>query len=343
MTLLMTSAEAHLAILAIKGIGDTSARKLVERFGSIEEIQSAPDEAFKGVVNQTIREALRDVDLMGRAIDRAHGSMERANRLGGVVLTRFDDAYPRRLKEFEESPLLLHAIGDLSVLEHSVAVVGTREPSHYGEVVTNRLAGLLAAEGFAIVSGLAYGVDSIAHRAALQHGTPTVAVLGCGLDALTSRSKQELADKILSGGGAIVSEQPFGKPEDAGTLIRRNRIQSGSSVATFITQCGVASGTMHTMRYAVQQGRPIYVPMPPDGYAEEPQNEGVLMLAGTPGSQLAERVDVKSTIAEILETRFADRPVVNVLRGRDDYPRMLAEIRALIEADTATPALAPAL
>lgn len=342
MTVLMTSARAHLAILAIKGIGDTSARKLVDRFESLEEIRTAPDEAFKGVVNQTIREALRNDALMQRALERADEAQATADRLGAVILTRFDEAYPRRLKGFEENPLLLHAIGDLSSLEHSVAVVGTREPSHYGEVVTNRLAGLLADEGFGIVSGLAYGVDSIAHRAALQHGAPTVAFLGCGLDALTSRTKQSLADAILSGGGAIVSEQPFGKPEDAGTLIRRNRLQSGSSAATFITQCGVASGTMHTMRYAVQQGRPIYVPMPPDGYAEEPQNEGVLMLAGTPGSQLAERVDVKASIVEILETRFADRPVVNVLRGRDDYPRMLAEIRSLIEADAA-PVMAAAI
>jgi len=337
----MTSAEAHLAILNIRGIGDIGGSRLIERFQYLDDFLEAPDEAFKGVVNQTVRNSLRDKDILRGAFDEALATLRMAEKAGARVLTRFDADYPRRLTLIDNSPLILYAQGDLSTLETSVACVGTRFPSHYGRVVTSRVAGMLAEEGYCIVSGLADGVDFISHRAALDHGGPTVAILGSGLDRINTSDRQQLAHEILDSGGGIFTEQPFGFSHDAGSLIRRNRLQSGSSLATFIMQCGVVSGTMHTLRYAVTQGRPVFTPIPPDDYAEEEESAGVLMLASSKGNQLHERIDIKSSLAEVLDRDFADRPVATGFRGRDDYPAVLSELRRLQVAERAPENLAP--
>jgi DNA processing protein len=139
-----------------------------------------------------------------------------------------------------------------------VAIVGSRKVTSYGRAVTAQLAGDLAASGLVIVSGLAIGVDGIAHQATLQAGGLTVAVLAGGLDRIHPGSHQQLAGQILSQGGALISEYPIGIPSYPQHFVARNRLVSGLSQAIVITEAAEKSGTLHTARFALEQGREVF-------------------------------------------------------------------------------------
>ena len=141
----------------------------------------------------------------------------------------------------------------------TVAIVGTRKPTSYGRQVTDRLAHDLASKGVIIISGLALGVDSIAHRAALDAGGTTLAVLANGVDDITPRSHQQLGEDIIKRGGAILSEYEPGTPAKAYTFLERNRIVSGLADAVLITEAAQRSGTLSTAAHALEQGKDVFV------------------------------------------------------------------------------------
>ncbi len=172
-------------------------------------------------------------------------------------LTINDSAYPSLLKARPGAPPELHVLGaDLSEImaRPRVAIVGSRGVSTYGQQVTAQLAGELAQHGIVIVSGLALGVDGIAHEAALQAGGTTVAVLPCGLNQIYPATHTQLARRILEQGGALLSEFDPSMPGLKQNFIARNRIVSGMSDALLITEASEQSGTMHTARFALEQG-----------------------------------------------------------------------------------------
>src|ERR1035441_6487279 len=171
---------------------------------------------------------------------------------------------------------------DLLAHEQLVAVVGTREPTVFGTSAAENLTGALADGGWGIVSGLAKGIDTIAHRTALEHGAPTIAVMGGGLDSVYPAENKDLAARIVDRGGALISEQPFGEQARPQHLIARDRLQSGLSVAVVVAQSGVKSGTMHTARFAAAQGRPLFCPVP---HNENAASEGLRVLLERPGRQ----------------------------------------------------------
>jgi len=143
-----------------------------------------------------------------------------------------------------------------------VAVVGTREPTDFGCSATEEIVTALAAESWVVVSGLALGIDGIAHGAALKHHTTTVAVLAGGLDRIYPKQHEEMAKAIVDCDGALVSEQRWGTPPARASFVQRNRIQTGLSVAVVVTQTGIVGGTMHTVRHAAAQGRPVFCAEP---------------------------------------------------------------------------------
>lgn len=151
--------------------------------------------------------------------------------------------------------------------ERCVAVVGTRAPDRTGRELAGALAAELARRGFGVVSGLARGVDCAAHRGALAGGGRTWAVVGCGVDVATAPDDPGLVGDILDTGGGIVAEVDPGSPAGAASLVARDRIQSGLSLATVVVQTDLASGTMHTARFTVEQGRVLAVVAPPPGPA----------------------------------------------------------------------------
>lgn len=175
------------------------------------------------------------------------------------MLTLEDSAIPGRLTTISQPPSRLFATGTLDDLlaVPCVAIVGSRKVSAYGREITQRLASELARQGITIVSGLAFGVDSIAHQAALDAGGRTIAVLPSPLEHVYPASHQQLAKHIVAQGGALVSEYPAGTAVFKGNFIARNRLIAGLADATLLTEAALKSGSLHTARFALETGRDV--------------------------------------------------------------------------------------
>lgn len=177
-----------------------------------------------------------------------------------VTLTINSPLYPRLLKEISDPPNILYVRGrgPKINLEKTIAVVGTRHPTLYGRTVTKKIVTELVEHGFTIVSGLAYGVDTIAHETAIAAGGKTIAVLGCGIDIIAPQGNTDLYWRIADGHGAIVGEIPLGVRPDKKKFVTRNRIISGLSLGVVVTQGARKSGSLITARYAAEQGREVF-------------------------------------------------------------------------------------
>ena len=195
----------------------------------------------------------------GKARQAAEEEWERVSQQGAAILTFGCAEYPERLKEIYDPPPVLWVRGPLNVLSRpAIAVVGTRHPSPYGSGVAEMLARDLAVRRLLIVSGMARGIDSCAHRGALTARMPTVAVWGTGIDVVYPKENKKLAEEILEGGGAIVSELPMGTFPAPQNFPRRNRILSGLCVAVLVVEAAENSGTRVTARCAAEQNRDLF-------------------------------------------------------------------------------------
>jgi DNA processing protein len=173
-------------------------------------------------------------------------------------VTTIDDEYPAMLRDIHDPPLALYVKGKLQSRDrHAVAVVGTRHPTHYGRDTAETLGHGLAASGMTVVSGLAEGIDTAAHRGALKARGRTIAVLGGAMDCLYPPSNAGLAAQI-EGQGAVVTEFPFGRQPDKTTFPMRNRIVSGMSMGVVVVEAGPSSGAMITADQALEQGRSVF-------------------------------------------------------------------------------------
>jgi DNA processing protein len=195
----------------------------------------------------------------GKARQAAEEEWARVAAQGATILTYGCAAYPERLKEIYDPPPVLWVRGAVSLLSRpAIAVVGTRHPSPYGSGVAEMLSRDLAVRRLLIVSGMARGIDSCAHRGALAARMPTVAVWGTGIDVVYPKENKKLAEEILATGGAIVSEVPMGTFPAPQNFPRRNRILSGLSIAVLVVEAGENSGTRVTARCAAEQNRDLY-------------------------------------------------------------------------------------
>jgi len=210
-------------------------------------------------------------------------------------LSPLSSNYLKLLGAIENSPKLLYSIGELPTERRvSVAIVGTRKPSSYGKEVTYQLAHELAKRGVVIISGLALGVDSIAHQAALEAGGTTIAVLGNGLPKIYPSTNKTLAEKIINNGGAILSEYEPGTPAMGFRFLERNRIVSGLADAIVITEATSRSGTMSTAAHALSQGKEIFaVP----GNITSPLSAGCNALLRQGATPLTKSNDIIEAIA----------------------------------------------
>jgi DNA processing protein len=195
----------------------------------------------------------------GNARRAAEEEWVRVTAQGGKVLSYDSAAYPERLKEIYDPPPVLWVRGDGNLLARpSIAIVGTRHPSPYGTGIAEMLARDLAARRLLVVSGMARGIDTCAHKGALAARMPTVAVWGTGIDVVYPKENKKLAEDILAAGGAIVSEVPMGTFPAPQNFPRRNRILSGLSVAVLVVEAAENSGTRVTARCAAEQNRDLF-------------------------------------------------------------------------------------
>jgi DNA processing protein len=195
----------------------------------------------------------------GRARTAAEEEIGRVEQAGGSILTREDAAYPERLLEIFDPPAVLWLRGDPTLLARpGIAVVGTRQPTPYGLGMAEVLSRDLANRRVVILSGMARGVDTAAHKAAVQAGGSTVAVWGTGIDVVYPKENKRLAEDIVARGGAIVSEYPLGTFPAPQNFPIRNRVLSGMSVGVLVIEAGEYSGTRITARCALEQGRDVF-------------------------------------------------------------------------------------
>jgi DNA processing protein len=194
-----------------------------------------------------------DWDEVDRLIDRTHA-------VGSELIPLDDPRYPARLREIFDPPLILWAKGDLTALnQHHLAIVGTRMPSSYGRETAERFAETAVQAGMGVVSGLAYGIDTVAHQAVVDRGGVTVAVLGSGIDRIYPSVNTLLADRIITSGGCVISEFPPGTKPEYMNFPVRNRVVSGLSVGVLIVETGLSGGSMITARLAIDQNREVFV------------------------------------------------------------------------------------
>ncbi|OGY43264.1 MAG: DNA protecting protein DprA [Candidatus Buchananbacteria bacterium RIFCSPHIGHO2_01_FULL_39_14] len=185
--------------------------------------------------------------------------LEKIQALKIQAVTILDETYPKLLKEIYAPPPILYYQGNFDTNNEILfSVVGTRKISPYGRQVTEQIVYNLAANGLNIVSGLALGIDACAHQAALNANGKTIAVLGCGLNQIYPVSNQQLAKKIIAAGGTIISEFPLGTPPYKSNFPQRNRIISGLSFGTLVTQANLNSGALITAQFALEQNREVF-------------------------------------------------------------------------------------
>jgi DNA processing protein len=185
------------------------------------------------------------------------------------------------------------------------------------------------------VSGLAKGVDSEAHREALDAQTPTVAILANGLDKVYPRENAKLADQIVSSGGALMSEQGFGVPATANNLVQRDRLQSGMSIATFVMQTDLIGGSMHTVRFTLMQRRLLYAPVPTGQHADNEKSRGIVALTTETGTSLINKLKTPPTeYRDLLRSVFANRPPARPIRSKNDYDSVISELESSLAGIT---------
>ena len=280
-----------IAFNKVSGVGRARMALLEGHFGSLRQAWEAG--------SAELVEAGLDRRTAGRVATRKETidpseEFDKVEEAGVRALTWHDADYPTRLGEIYDKPPVLFVRGNLDAQdERSLAVVGTRKPSAYGRQAAYQLTSELARAGVTIVSGLARGIDAIAHRAAVEAGKRTIAILGSGIDVVYPREHATLADQIAEN-GAIVSEHPMGARPDAQNFPRRNRIISGMTLGTVVIEAPEGSGALLTARHAIEQDREVFaVP----GSIFSPASQGVNQLIRDSSAKLV--TDAQDILSEL--------------------------------------------
>jgi DNA processing protein len=249
------------ALNSIRGLGPVKISRLIELFHQ-------PDAIFKESTENLLRTGILNSQCCQQihnpqTIQDAEALLEETHKAGISLISLSDSQYPHYLKEIYAPPPVLFVKGDLSIFKkHAVSMVGTRTPSQYGKSATLQIVKGLVDSNLTIVSGLARGIDTIAHESTLSMNGSTIAVLGCGIDVVYPKSNLDLWERIGEK-GILVSEFNPGTPPESYNFPRRNRIISGLSAATVVVEAGERSGSLITADYALQQGREVFaVPGP---------------------------------------------------------------------------------
>jgi len=252
-----TAAQMHwLALALTPTLGPTRGRKLVEHFGSTDAVFRA---SLTELEAAGLQASAAQAIALGKSAALAQEEAVRATAAGAEIVTYSDPLYPQQLKQIYDPPLVLYVRGNAEVLTApGIAVVGTRHPTPYGIGMAERLSCDLAARGIIIISGMARGVDTAAHRGALTAKARTAAIFGTGVDVPYPRENTRLSEQILALGGALLSEFPMGTFAAPQNFPIRNRIISGLAIGVLVVEAGEYSGTRITARCALEQNRELF-------------------------------------------------------------------------------------
>lgn len=248
--------QSWIALNMTPGVGPRAATKLLERFGSADAVFHGRRSELESL---RLRPETVDSILKREFHERAVQELERVKALGGDVLVIDDGTYPTMLREIDDPPIVLYVKGDWQACfdQPGIGVIGSRMCSTYGENASEMLARDLASRRLTIVSGLARGIDTAAHRGAIRGNGKTIAVIGTGIDSVYPKENTGLVREILAAGGCLVSQFPLGTPPLKDNFPYRNRIISGLSHGVLIVEASERSGSLITARLAMEQNREV--------------------------------------------------------------------------------------
>ena len=250
-----------LALQQIPGVGSKTVEKILSLPGISDPIcHDDLIEIIKTVNAKFGKINMPDIQTAKIAWDKAHEILKLSEQQNIEIISQESSYYPECLSLIAGPPVLLYVKGNIKALnKNSIAIIGTRKPSDYGETQARTIAKLFANEGYVVVSGLAQGVDSAAHMGALEANGLTVAVLAHGLDTVYPYTNKQLADNIIKNNGALISEYPIGTKIFRSYFVERDRIQSGLSLGVLVIETGIKGGTMHTVGFCEKQKRILIV------------------------------------------------------------------------------------
>lgn len=269
-----TTVISLLAVMKLKGVGRVKALQIVDRAMTETSSESCLESLMSGMAAANLP-CVGSVAL-GDAWKKSEDQLARGREMGVRAISFHDETYPARLRNTPDPPAVLFVKGNAQGLHAAkgLAIVGTREPTSFGQEVAQRSGRAAAEAGYVIVSGLAHGCDTRAHEGCLEVLGIGVAVLAHGLDKVYPAANRGLADRLLEHGGCLTSEYPVETRPIRSTFAERDRIQSGLSDGVLVIETDVSGGTMHTVRFARDQGRALACIDHPERYRQEDKTKG---------------------------------------------------------------------
>lgn len=283
--------------VALTGFARVPAIRLVSDYHRLEEVTAVDVLRREGKSEAFIHDVLK----------KTQDSMYTMVSQGVEIIPTLDPRYPDRLKKVKQSPATLYIKGDSSLLkvQDTLSIVGLRDATDLGKSVAYYTAALFMEKGYTIISGLALGVDGAAHQAAVDKGVPTIAVLGTAIDRIYPSQHLSLAQAILGTGGMILSEVPAGAPTSGQNFVRRNRTITGLSDGVCAVQATIDGGTMHTIRFAEEQERVLFVPKIQED-PTLPEYEGIHEAVAYHGAKVFDTdADVNQLVSRMKNLRLA--------------------------------------
>lgn len=278
-------------LLSIERIGPAKIRNLLARFKKLSNVLSASTSDLINTegISKELASRIRKVSTQKDSIQKfLEKELKKLDKMGARIVTVWDEDFPPLLKKIYDPPLILYVLGQFDEKDkYSIAVVGTRQPTNYGKVQAEKIVSDLVEQNITIVSGLARGIDSVAHSSALKNNGRTIAVVGSGLDIIYPAENKKLFNEIKEK-GVIISEFNLGTIPNAENFPRRNRIISGLSLGTLIIETAIIGGAMQTARLALDQNREVFA-IP--GNLGVRQSEGTNMLIQRGEAELIKNAD----------------------------------------------------
>ena len=251
----MEKLKYWLWISKIKNLGSITIQKLLKKYGSTDKIYNLTKEVLLEVVGEKIAKEILDLKYK----ENLESELIYLKRNNIELISIMDSRYPKKLQEIYDKPICLYVKGNVEILNSfSIAIIGCRNNTEYGEQMARKIVQDLVQKNVVTVSGLARGIDSIAHKATVEKSGKTIAVIGSGLDNLYPKENIKLARDIIENGGAIITEYPIGTKPEKMNFPARNRIISGISNGIVVVEAKKKSGTMITVDFALEQGKEVF-------------------------------------------------------------------------------------
>lgn len=296
--------EKLLMLSALKGVGTKS-------LSTLEMLKNISSISLEELVKLLSLKDITSNDLI-RAQEFARKNIDIAISKNHSIISFFDKDYPDSLKITIDRPAILYCEGDLNCLrDKCLAVIGTREPTVHGQIIANNITKWFSDKGWNIVSGLAKGIDSIAHRSAIDNNGKTIAVMAQGLEKIYPAENKKLALDIVNSGGILISEYSYGSQTFRNNFVQRDRIQAGLSAAVLMIQSDLKGGSLHASRSAINYGRYLIIPNQSkrDIINDEPKIQANLVFMS----------EDRNAIRSLLKTNGDINDYLLIMKDSNDY------------------------